>query len=249
MALGGGPLPPAGRMRRVGRSGPAPRRRAPAERRGAARRRAGRARSTRRPPPTRTAGRRSPTALGRALPRSLSAACPPRLAEANAGRDSPPHCYRAAADGTAIRPHAADRRQRPRGPPPGRGLRGGGHARGGRDDRRPPRLGQPPHRVRDRPPARGRLPPVPVRGRARAPGPPQPLAADHGWRPAVPHHPSAPGLPPVPPSPEPPRARRDEEPDGRVAARAAADAPADGPAEAAAEGEAPGGRRRRAAAD
>ena len=46
-----------------------------------------------------------------------------------------------------------------------------------------------------------------------------------------------PGSPPVPPSPEPPRARRDEEPDGRVAARAAADAPADGPAEAEAEGE------------
>ena len=38
-----------------------------------------------------------------------------------------------------------------------------------------------------------------------------------------------PGSPPVPPSPEPPRARRDEEPDGRVAARAAADAPADEP--------------------
>jgi small subunit ribosomal protein S6 len=36
-----------------------------------------------------------------------------------------------------------------------------------------------------------------------------------------------PGSPPVPPSPEPPRARRDEEPDGRVAARAAADAPPD----------------------
>jgi small subunit ribosomal protein S6 len=34
-----------------------------------------------------------------------------------------------------------------------------------------------------------------------------------------------PGSPPVPPSPEPPRARREEEPDGRVAARAAADAP------------------------
>jgi small subunit ribosomal protein S6 len=34
-----------------------------------------------------------------------------------------------------------------------------------------------------------------------------------------------PGSPPVPPSPEPPKARREEEPDGRVAARAAADAP------------------------
>ena len=48
-----------------------------------------------------------------------------------------------------------------------------------------------------------------------------------------------PGSPPVPPSPDPPRARRDEEPDGRVAARAAADAPAD-PVEAPADpGEAP----------
>ncbi len=47
-----------------------------------------------------------------------------------------------------------------------------------------------------------------------------------------------PGSPPVPPSPEPPRARRDEEPDGRVAARAAADAPADEPAESPAEDEA-----------
>jgi small subunit ribosomal protein S6 len=36
-----------------------------------------------------------------------------------------------------------------------------------------------------------------------------------------------PGGPPVPPRPEPSRARREEEPDGRVAARAAADAPAD----------------------
>jgi small subunit ribosomal protein S6 len=34
-----------------------------------------------------------------------------------------------------------------------------------------------------------------------------------------------PDSPPVPPSPEPPRTRREEEPDGRVAARAAADAP------------------------
>ena len=34
-----------------------------------------------------------------------------------------------------------------------------------------------------------------------------------------------PDSPAVPPSPEPPRARREEEPDGRVAARAAADAP------------------------
>lgn len=37
-----------------------------------------------------------------------------------------------------------------------------------------------------------------------------------------------PGAPEVPPSPEPTSVRRDEEPDGRVAARAAADAPADG---------------------
>lgn len=44
-----------------------------------------------------------------------------------------------------------------------------------------------------------------------------------------------PGAPPVPPSPEPIRARREEEPDGRVAARAAADAEPD----AAPEGEAP----------
>lgn len=36
-----------------------------------------------------------------------------------------------------------------------------------------------------------------------------------------------PGSPPVPPSPEPVRARRDEEPNGRVAARAAADAAPD----------------------
>ena len=36
-----------------------------------------------------------------------------------------------------------------------------------------------------------------------------------------------PGSPPVPPSPDPVPLRRDDEPDGRVAARAAADAPAD----------------------
>jgi small subunit ribosomal protein S6 len=40
-----------------------------------------------------------------------------------------------------------------------------------------------------------------------------------------------PGSPPVPPSPEPAPLRRDDEPDGRVAARAAADAPPE-PAEA-----------------
>ena len=39
------------------------------------------------------------------------------------------------------------------------------------------------------------------------------------------------GSPPVPPRPEPMRVRREEEPEGRVAARAAADAPADQPPE------------------
>jgi small subunit ribosomal protein S6 len=59
-----------------------------------------------------------------------------------------------------------------------------------------------------------------------------------------------PGSPEVPPSPEPVRAPREEEPNGRVAARAAADAPAEGetpapaeapaaPAEPAPEAEAP----------
>jgi len=40
-----------------------------------------------------------------------------------------------------------------------------------------------------------------------------------------------PGSPPVPPSPDPAPARRDDEPDGRVAARAAADAPPEPAAE------------------
>jgi small subunit ribosomal protein S6 len=49
----------------------------------------------------------------------------------------------------------------------------------------------------------------------------------------------APGAPAVPPRPEPMRVRREEEPEGRVAARAAADAPPDQPPddEAAAAGE------------
>jgi small subunit ribosomal protein S6 len=40
-----------------------------------------------------------------------------------------------------------------------------------------------------------------------------------------------PGSPPVPPRPEPMRVRREEEPEGRVAARAAADAPPEQPPE------------------
>lgn len=43
-----------------------------------------------------------------------------------------------------------------------------------------------------------------------------------------------PGSPPVPPSPDPTPLRREDEPDGRVAARAAADAPAE-PADPATE--------------
>ena len=49
----------------------------------------------------------------------------------------------------------------------------------------------------------------------------------------------APGAPPVPPRPEPMRVRREEEPEGRVAARAAADARTEQPDEGeAGEGEA-----------
>ena len=81
-----------------------------------------------------------------------------------------------------------DRSERPGGAAHGRGLRGGVAAQLGRRDRRVPRLGPEPDGVRDRPPARGRVPALPVQRRQRPARPAQPAPAHQRRRAALPHH-------------------------------------------------------------
>ena len=173
-----------------------------------------------------------PTALGESTRRARCVAppCPPRFGrgERAAGTRSP-HCYRPAADGPLYDLMLLDRRQRPRGPPPGDVSRGGGHARApagtivGRHDWGSRRIA---YEIDHRPEAAYHL---------------FQFEGDNALLDRLNHSlrimdgvlrfriiRQPPGPAPCRPSPEPPRARRDEEPDGRVAARAAADAPPDG---------------------
>ena len=90
------------------------------------------------------------------------------------------------------------------------------------------RLGHAPDGVRDRPPARGGLPALPVPGRQRPARPPQPAAPHPRRRAALPDHQDQAG-PADSAAARPAGLRRREEreaQDTKVAARAAADAPA-----------------------
>ena len=133
-----------------------------------------------------------------------------------------PRCYRAPLHGSPLRPDGAARPERPARSAQDGGLAevesliGAGGQHGG-----PSRLGRAPDGVRDRPPARGRVPPVPVRGRARPA-----RAARHSLRimdgvlrfRIIRLKPGAP--PPPPPDQQAPRRREERETATAVAARA-----------------------------